>query len=146
MSSERPSLNVPAAVLAQEPTLVANGICSFSNTSCQSQQPPAESIGVSVKVQTVDSIDDVNQLITFNFELTMRWRDWRLSYAEGGFGCWAATAQAPSTSLNQTAALSAVQQLWGCSAGGICSNMVDLQNVRSPRTLVFCSDDTCSLA
>ena len=128
LSGERPSLNVPYTVLAVEPTLQSNNVCgttaTFTNTSCAS---PPELVNVSWYLQSIDAIQDVDQIFTLNMVLNVQWRDWRLAYAEGGFGCWATSLQlaAMTSAAASTLASSlttAVATLWSCASPTDCSS------------------------
>ena len=82
------------ALRQAEPTLQDNNTCkttaTYTNLSCVS---PPEQVDISWFVQSIDGIQDVDQIFTLNMVLNLRWRDWRLAYAEGGFGCWATSIQ-----------------------------------------------------
>ena len=57
--------------------------------------------------------------------LNVQWRDWRLAYAEGGFGCWATTMQLGALSSAAAATLTtrmlaAVVALWSCLSATNC--------------------------
>ena len=58
---------MPYPILLQEPTLQGNNACgttrTFTNLSCVS---PPEVVNVSWYVQSIDSIQDVDQIFTLN--------------------------------------------------------------------------------
>ena len=104
-------------------TPVASAQASFTNTSCVS---PPEQVNVSWYVQSIDGIQDVNQIFTLNMVLNVQWRDWRLAYAEGGFGCWATSLQLAAMSSAAAATLAttlttAVAVLWSCTSPTNCA-------------------------
>jgi hypothetical protein len=79
---------VPYPVLVAEPALQNNNTCktTATYTDLDCVRPP-EKVELSWFVQSIDAIQDVDQIFTLNMVLNLRWRDWRLAYAEGGFGC-----------------------------------------------------------
>ena len=127
LSGERPSLNVPYSVLALEPTLQNNNVCgttaTFTNLTCDS---PPEVVNVSWYVQSIDAIQDVNQIVPLNMVLNVQWRDWRLAYAEGGFGCWATSLQLAALTSAAATTLAAnlttaIATLWSCTSPTNCA-------------------------
>ena len=118
---------MPYSVLALEPTLQNNNVCgttaTFTNLTCVS---PPELVNVSWYVQSIDSIQDVNQIFTLNMVLNVQWRDWRLAYAEGGFGCWATSLQLASMTSAAATTLAAnltaaIATLWSCTSPTNCA-------------------------
>ena len=114
-------------MLLAEPSLQGGNTCAATaaaiNMSCA---PPPDPVTVSWLLQSVDAIQDVNQIATLNTVIQVFWRDWRLAYTEGGFGCWAVTtAVAPSTTAVAAALAAAFQTallgLWGCASATNCA-------------------------
>ena len=85
-------------MLLAEPSLQGGNTCAATaaaiNMSCA---PPPDPVTVSWLLQSVDAIQDVNQIATLNTVIQVFWRDWRLAYTEGGFGCWAVTTAVASS-------------------------------------------------
>ena len=99
MTSERPLANVPYSVLAGEnffgygQKIFCNQTSSYNNLSCTN---PPEQVTLTWRTQSVAEINTIDMSHSLNFYLKVQWRDWRLSYTEGGVTCFnAVTAPIP---------------------------------------------------
>ena len=123
---ERPSGNVPWVAMAAEG--VGGNACAqtatFTNTSCML---PPDVVTVTWRIQAIQAVQDIAQVMTVDSFLTLDWNDWRLKYAEGGVACWAASAAlaVPSGASASAAAAyvqaqvaAALNTLWGCTGSG----------------------------
>ena len=123
---ERPSGNVPWVAMAAEN--VGGNACAqtatFTNTSCVL---PPDTVTVTWRIQAIQSVQDIAQVMTIDSFLTIDWNDWRLKYAEGGVACWSAsTSLAVPAGASASAAATYVQAqvaaalntLWGCTGSG----------------------------
>ena len=94
VSSERPLANVPYSILSAENFFGYNGqlFCNqnatFNNLTCSN---PPEQVQITWMTQNVVSIDTKATTHTLNFYIRVQWRDWRLSYTEGGVTCFNST-------------------------------------------------------
>lgn len=127
VSSERPQANVPYSILKGEKffgynnQLFCNQTASYNNLSCTN---PPEQVGITWMTQSVVDIDTKGVTHALNFYMKVQWRDWRLSYTEGGVTCFnAATPPLPLGGASsydltqlQAALYEALWDAWGCDA------------------------------
>lgn len=123
---ERPSANVPWTVMAAEN--IGGNACAqtatFTNTSCHL---PPDVVTVTWRIQAIQAVEDIAQVMTIDSFLLIDWIDWRLKYAEGGVACWSASTSlavpsgasaSAAAAYLQTQVGAALNTLWGCSGGG----------------------------
>ena len=103
---------------------------TFTNVSCVL---PPDIVTVTWRIQSIQSVQDIAQVMTIDSFITIDWKDWRTKYAEGGVACWSAStslavpsgasASAAATYV-QTQVGAALNTLWGCSAGSGCGPLL----------------------
>ena len=102
---------------------------TFTNVSCAL---PPDVVTVTWRIQAIQSVQDIAQVMTIDSFLTIDWNDWRTMYAEGGVACWSAsTSLAVPSGASASAAATYVQTqmgtalntLWGCT-GSVCGSLL----------------------
>jgi hypothetical protein len=127
VTSERPLANVPYSILAAEnffgygQQIFCNQTATYNNLSCTN---PPEQVSLSWMTQSVAEINTIAMTHTLNFYMKVQWRDWRLSYSEGGVTCFNSTSAAIALHGNATTDTNVLQaqlyavllDAWGCDS------------------------------